>query len=276
MVDRRAPASRTAHPDRRDRSCASWSSRPSAPSWCASSWPARRCCARRWTNRTGISSSPIICADCTRGKTPDLDQLGAGARPRSRRSNARPSSCRSSADRQSAHGGHCVTDRRAVSPVVDLADRFWQWFLSRQPIYATVLGDERYDDRLADPSAEGRARGGRRRCKGFLDDAEADRPRRASTRRTRSRSTCSRSSRGSGSASTSTTSTTSTAIDQMAGPQNLPGDLSRFQRVDTPERVDRAIRRLEAFPALPRRAPRQPARRHRGGTDRGRAGRRRA
>ena len=38
------------------------------------------------------------------------------------------------------------------------------------------------------------------------------------------------------------------AIDQAAGPQNLPGDLSRFQRVDTPERVDRLIRRLEQFP----------------------------
>ena len=34
----------------------------------------------------------------------------------------------------------------------------------------------------------------------------------------------------------------------MAGPQNLPGDLSRFQRVDTAERIDRLIRRLEAFP----------------------------
>ena len=33
-------------------------------------------------------------------------------------------------------------------PVLDLADRFWQWYLSRAPIYATVLGDERYDDRF--------------------------------------------------------------------------------------------------------------------------------
>jgi uncharacterized protein (DUF885 family) len=34
----------------------------------------------------------------------------------------------------------------------------------------------------------------------------------------------------------------------MAGPQGLPGDLARFQRVDTPERVDRLIRRLEQYP----------------------------
>jgi uncharacterized protein (DUF885 family) len=38
------------------------------------------------------------------------------------------------------------------------------------------------------------------------------------------------------------------AMDQMAGPQNLPGDMSRFQRVDTPERLERAVLRLEAFP----------------------------
>ena len=38
------------------------------------------------------------------------------------------------------------------------------------------------------------------------------------------------------------------AMDQMAGPHNLPGDLARFQRLDTPERVDRLIRRLEQFP----------------------------
>src|SRR4051812_23346754 len=38
------------------------------------------------------------------------------------------------------------------------------------------------------------------------------------------------------------------AIDQAGGPQNLPGDLSRFQRVDTTERVDRLIRRLEQYP----------------------------
>ena len=38
----------------------------------------------------------------------------------------------------------------AIESVVDLSDRFWQWFLSRSPIYATILGDERYDDRLPD------------------------------------------------------------------------------------------------------------------------------
>jgi uncharacterized protein (DUF885 family) len=133
-----------------------------------------------------------------------------------------------------------------ISPVGELADRFWQWFLSRSPIYATVLGDERYDDRLADPSAEGRAEevAG---LKGFLVDAEAINRDRLSQE------------------DTITLDMVEVvariwlrqhahnvhhfeAVDQMGGPHNVPGDMSRFQRLDSPERMDRAIRRLEAFP----------------------------
>jgi uncharacterized protein (DUF885 family) len=133
------------------------------------------------------------------------------------------------------------------SSVTDLADRFWQWFLSRSPVYATVLGDERYDDRLPDPSAEGRAQEVEA-LKGFLEDAKAI---------------------SSDDLSQEDEITLSMlevvariwlrqrahdvhhfdAMDQMGGPQNLPGDMSRFQRLDTPERMDRAVRRLEAFPA---------------------------
>ncbi|MEP7360650.1 MAG: DUF885 domain-containing protein [Chloroflexota bacterium] len=139
-----------------------------------------------------------------------------------------------------------MTDVIVARPVIDLADRFWQWFLARSPIYATVLGDERYDDRLADPSPEGRAEevAG---FKGFLRDANE----------------------------IETTGLDQedeitldmlkvvcriqlrehelnvhhfAAMDQMAGPQGLPGDLSRFQRVDTEERLDRLLDRLSQFP----------------------------
>src|SRR3954471_1028819 len=138
-----------------------------------------------------------------------------------------------------------VTDL-AIGSAVDLADRFWQWFLSRSPIYATVLGDERYDDRLPDATDFGRAEE-RTALRAFLEDAKAvDRD-------------------GISQEDSITVDMLETvadiwlrqidhevhhfdAIDQAAGPQNLPGDLSRFQRVDTPERVDRLIRRLELFP----------------------------
>lgn len=134
----------------------------------------------------------------------------------------------------------------AIESVVDLADRFWQWFLSRSPIYATVLGDERYDDRLPDATDAGRAEE-RSALRGFLEDAkQVDR-------------------RILDQEDAITLDMLETvariwlrqldhdvhhfdAIDQAGGPHNLPGDLARFQRVDTPERVDRLIRRLEQYP----------------------------
>ncbi|HWH23402.1 MAG TPA: DUF885 domain-containing protein [Candidatus Limnocylindria bacterium] len=135
----------------------------------------------------------------------------------------------------------------STSPVVELADRFWQWFLSRQPFYATILGDERYDDRLPDPSAAGRAEEVAA-LEGFLADTERIAP-------------------GGLTAEDAITLDMLSvvcriqlrgyeqhlyqleAVDQMAGPQSIPGELSRFQRVDSAERVDRLIKRLEAFPA---------------------------
>ncbi len=131
-------------------------------------------------------------------------------------------------------------------PVIDLADRFWQWILSRQPMSATILGDERYDDRLSDPSAEGR-----------LEEVVALKGFRAEANRV------DRLDLGQEDVITLDMVEVVTdiwlrqhelnvhhfeAMDQLAGPQNLIGDLARFQRVDTPERVDRLIRRLELFP----------------------------
>lgn len=141
-----------------------------------------------------------------------------------------------------------MTDLLARSRATDLADRFWQWFLARQPIYATMLGDERYDHRLSDPSSQGRA-GEIAGLEGFLANAkDMDRT-------------------GLDAEDVITLDMLEVvariwlrqhehevhhfdAMDQMSGPQSLPGDLSRFQRVDTPERVDRLIRRLELFPGF--------------------------
>ena len=39
------------------------------------------------------------------------------------------------------------------------------------------------------------------------------------------------------------------AMDQYGGPQGLVGDLARIQRADTPERFERLLARLEAYPA---------------------------
>ena len=44
------------------------------------------------------------------------------------------------------------------SPVSQLSDRFWEELLEANPTTATVYGDERYNDRLEDPSPAGRAK----------------------------------------------------------------------------------------------------------------------
>jgi hypothetical protein len=47
---------------------------------------------------------------------------------------------------------------KPISPVSELSDRFWEGILELNPTTASVYGDERYADRLEDPSPAGRAR----------------------------------------------------------------------------------------------------------------------
>ena len=51
-----------------------------------------------------------------------------------------------------------MTDPHApATPVHAFADRAWDEFLERNPLWATAQGDERFDDRLDDPGPDGRA-----------------------------------------------------------------------------------------------------------------------
>ncbi len=135
----------------------------------------------------------------------------------------------------------------APSAVDALADRFWEAFLERNPGWATVFGDERYDDRLDDPSAVGRARELEALDELERDAATLESPDLATEDRitldilrvvahTRREYHAHRLWQMDG-------------IDQMSGPQTLPTQLARFQRVDTPERLGRLIARLDAYPA---------------------------
>jgi uncharacterized protein (DUF885 family) len=140
-----------------------------------------------------------------------------------------------------------MTSAPSQSPVRDLADRFWDWFLTTNPTFATMLGDERFDDRLDDPSPEGRAAevSDIHRFMGEaagIDGSALDTEERITldmlqvVGRIRLRAHEHRLYQFE-------------AIDQMAGPQSLPSDLAPFQRVDTPERFERLLTRLRAFPA---------------------------
>jgi uncharacterized protein (DUF885 family) len=139
-----------------------------------------------------------------------------------------------------------MTETSAPSAIDDLAERFWDGFQERNPLWATVLGDERWDDRLDDPTEAGRARE-----LAALDEVELgvdqldapDLPTedritlgllRVIARTRREHHTL--------------RLWEMDGLDQMQGPQTLITELARFQRVDTRERIDRLMARLEAYP----------------------------
>ena len=135
-----------------------------------------------------------------------------------------------------------------ISPVDALSDRFWEGILELNPTTATVYGDERYADRLEDPSPAGRAKA-RRLMEATKVEAEAipttglsieDRITRdmliviadlsveedeQGTHRLR-------------------------VVDQIGGPQTLLPQICQFQSADTPERLEKFLARLRAYPAF--------------------------
>jgi uncharacterized protein (DUF885 family) len=62
-----------------------------------------------------------------------------------------------------------TTDPNAA--INEIAERFFEGVLEREPIYATILGDDRFDDRLPDLGAEGRAEE-ERVYRALLDEVE--------------------------------------------------------------------------------------------------------
>ncbi len=135
-----------------------------------------------------------------------------------------------------------------ISQVSALSDRFWEGILELNPTTATVYGDERYADLLEDPSPAGRAKA-RRLMEATKAEAEAipttglsieDRITRdmliviadlsveedeQGTHRLR-------------------------VVDQIGGPQTLLPQICQFQSADTPERLEKFLARLRAYPAF--------------------------
>lgn len=127
-----------------------------------------------------------------------------------------------------------------------LATRFWEDFLERQPTYATFLGDERYDDRLEDAGPAGREAEARAyaevlRGAGTIDRDALDIESRITLDMLEVVARI-------GQAQLDQHAYQLASMDQMVGPQVLPGELARVQRADTPERLDRLIARLERYP----------------------------
>lgn len=131
------------------------------------------------------------------------------------------------------------------SPVNVLADRFWEAILAEEPTTATMYGDERYDDRLEDPSPAGRARR-RALLEATQVEAEAIDP---SGQGLEDRITldmirvvCEL-----GLVQDDQRTDLLRVVDQMAGPQTLLPQVALFQAADTPERLERFEARLRAY-----------------------------
>ncbi len=135
----------------------------------------------------------------------------------------------------------------AVTPVHAFADRAWEQFLELNPLWATMQGDERWDDRLDDPGPDGRAamlataEAWEAEMEGFggLELSVEDQITLGLVRFAIARTRGSHELR----------LWEMEAIDQYSGPQGLMGDLARTQRADTPERFEKLLARIAAYPA---------------------------
>ena len=132
--------------------------------------------------------------------------------------------------------------------VDQLADSFWERLIELQPISATVNGDTRYDDRLPDPSPEGRAKWGR--FAADMRDAALAVPIEGLSVEDRITRDVMRVIGEIHLLELDQRMDTLRVVDQMGGPQTLLPQLCQFQSADTPERLELFIARLHAYPTF--------------------------
>jgi uncharacterized protein (DUF885 family) len=128
-----------------------------------------------------------------------------------------------------------------------LVHRYWEGLLELEPLIGTMVGDERFDDLLSDPSETGRER---RRSfhQGALDElATIDRTGLDVTIRTTLDVMESIAHRDV--AEIDHRFDRLQAVSHLWGPGQLLAELGSMQRADTPERLDRYLARLSAIPS---------------------------
>ena len=138
-----------------------------------------------------------------------------------------------------------MTDPNAA--VNELADRFWDGVLERDPLSATILGDDRWDDRLPDLGPEGRAADEAAYRATLAEAAEIDRaalePEQVITHdmltlvaRTQLEALEQKQYQ--------------LAVDHIFGVQTLPVRVAQYQIAETPEQLERMLARFAAYPTL--------------------------
>ena len=129
--------------------------------------------------------------------------------------------------------------------VNELADRFWDGVLERDPVSATILGDDRWDDRLPDLGAEGRAADAAGYRDALAEAATIDpsllEPEQVITHdmltlvaRTHLEALEQKQYQ--------------LAVDHIFGVQTLPVRVAQYQIAETPEQLERLLTRFAAYP----------------------------
>ncbi len=130
-----------------------------------------------------------------------------------------------------------------MKKVRDILDNFWDWFLAENPVFATFIGDERYDDKLPDISKEHKKEE-EKKLKEFGDEME-----KALAENERDEVDkevflwCIRDM-----IEGIQQEIEEFWIDHMYGYHLLFFELVNFQRTDTPERIEKFISRIEKYP----------------------------
>jgi uncharacterized protein (DUF885 family) len=131
--------------------------------------------------------------------------------------------------------------------VNDLADRFWEGILERDTMWATVLGDERYNDRWPDMGPDGRA-AEEAALRSTLEEAKAIPPDGLAPEQVITRDLLIIVSENHLAALEQ--KQYQLAIDHMAGPQMWPAEMAQYQAANTPERLEKLLARWSAYPEL--------------------------
>jgi uncharacterized protein (DUF885 family) len=138
-----------------------------------------------------------------------------------------------------------VADPNAA--VNGLADRFWEGILERDTTWATILGDERYNDRWPDLGPDGRA-ADEAAYRSTLADARAIpadglEPEQVITRDLMIL-ICENS------LEALAQKQYQLALDHMSGPQVWPAEMAQYQPAGTPEQLEKLLSRFRSYPAL--------------------------
>ena len=138
-----------------------------------------------------------------------------------------------------------VADPNAA--VNDLADRFWEGILERDPTWATLLGDERYNDRWPDLGPDGRA-ADEAAYRSALAEASAIPAEGLEPEQVITRDLVVLVSENQLEALAQ--KQYQLALDHMSGPQVWPAEMAQYQAAEAPEQLDILLARYTSYPAL--------------------------